>query len=80
MQNPHLAMVSTQIDLKIPGLEVLLTEDMPAFAKTDLKRSSLVRTSRLAVVSDEVFIGSIGNLDETVLSDILRRLSHWLVN
>ncbi len=43
-------MISTQIRHRIQELEVVLPEAMPGFSKTGLKKESLVRTSRLAVV------------------------------
>jgi len=42
--------ISTQTRHQIEKLEVVLNETMPGFSKTGLKKESLVRASRLAVV------------------------------
>jgi len=50
-------MMSTQTRHQIPELEIVVSETMPGFDKTGLKKESLIRTSRLAVVQPSVFTG-----------------------
>lgn len=71
-------MISTQARLQISDLEVVLPETMPGFDKTGLKKESLVRTSRLAVVQESVFTGKLGTLPTEVFSDIRIRLADWI--
>jgi len=55
-------MISTQTQHRIAGLEVVVSETMPGFDKTGLKKESLIRTSRLAVVQSDMFTGKLGSL------------------
>jgi hypothetical protein len=71
-------MISTQTRHQISDLEVVLPETMPGFDKTGLKKESLVRTSRLAVVQESVFTGKLGTLPTEVFSDIRIRLADWI--
>mgnify|MGYP006427513587 FL=1 len=71
-------MISTQTRHQIQELEVVLTETMPDFLKTGLKKESLVRTSRLAVVQSSVFSGKVGTLPAESFEDVRTRLADWI--
>jgi mRNA interferase MazF len=71
-------MISTQTRHQIPELELVLHETMPGFDKTGLKKESLVRTSRLAVVQPSVFTGKLGTLSTEIFDDIRTRLADWI--
>jgi len=71
-------MISTQTRHQIQELEVVLTETMADFSKTGLKKESLVRTSRLAVVQSSVFYGKVGTLPAEPFEDIRTRLADWI--
>lgn len=71
-------MISTQTRHQIPELEIVLPENMPGFDKTGLKKESLIRTSRLAVVHASVFVGKLGTLPAEVFRDIRIRLADWI--
>ncbi|PXA03063.1 PemK family protein [Coraliomargarita sinensis] len=71
-------MISTQTRHQIPDLEIVLPETMPGFDKTGLKKESLIRTSRLAVVHPSIFAGKLGTLPKEALGDIRTRLSEWI--
>ena len=71
-------MISTQTRHQIPDLEIVLTEATPGFEKTGLKKESLVRTSRLAVVHPSVFTGKLGILPTEVFNDVRTRLADWI--
>jgi mRNA interferase MazF len=71
-------MISTQTRHQISGLEVVLPETMPGFEGTGLKKESLVRTSRLAVVQESVFMGKLGRLPAELFGDIRTRLADWI--
>jgi len=71
-------MISTQTRHQIPELEIVLSETMHGFDKTGLKKESLVRTSRLAVVSPSVFTGKLGTLPTGVFDEIRNRLAEWI--
>lgn len=71
-------MISTQTRHQIQGLEVVLPEAMSEFAKTELKKESLIRTSRLAVVQSSVFTGKLGSVPIVAFDDIRTRLADWI--
>ena len=69
-------MISTQTRHKIDGLELAL----PPSNKTGLKKESLVRTSRLAVVESGIFEGKLGSLDNETFLNIRKLLADWIQN
>jgi len=71
-------MMSTQTRHQIPELEIVVSETMPGFDKTGLKKESLIRTSRLAVVQPSVFTGKLGTLPTGVFDDVRTRLAEWI--
>lgn len=71
-------MISAQTRHQIRGLEVVLPETMPDFTGTGLKKESLVRVSRLAVVDSNVFTGKLGSLPTGTFEDIRIRLANWI--
>jgi mRNA interferase MazF len=71
-------MISTQTRHQIQDLEVVLPETMPGFDETGLKKESLIRTSRLAVVHPSVFTGKLGTLPTELFDDIRHRLAEWI--
>lgn len=73
-------MVSTQLHQQIKGLEIVISTTDRDFAATGLKTDSLIRSSRLAVVGDDIFEGRLGSLTPTKLQEIRKRLSSWLLN
>ena len=71
-------MISTQTRHQIEGMEIVLSKEMPDFAKTGLKQESLIRTSRLAVVQADIFTGKLGSLPAKVFNDVRSRLADWI--
>jgi mRNA interferase MazF len=69
-------MISTQIAQAVPGVDEILMNDAD-FVQSGLKTASVIRLTRLAVVLDSIFTGSIGQISATRL-DVLRRLAHWI--
>lgn len=73
-----ICMISSHLAQEIPGFDDIITPDDPDFEGSGLKLTSLVRIGRLAVVSDEILIGKIGDIDNLRLSRIKHRLSEWI--
>ena len=72
------AMVSSQLDQAIAGLDEVILETDPDFAETGLKRSSLVRLSRLAVVDKGLLLGSLGRVNPERFDRLRARLCQWV--
>lgn len=71
-------MVSSHLGQEIPGFDDIITPEDSDFRGSGLKLTSLVRIGRLAVVSNEVLIGNIGQVDDLRLARIKQRLSKWI--
>ena len=71
-------MVSSQVHHYVAGFDEVLNEGDPDFKESGLKGASLIRTGRIAVVSSEVLLGSIGQISDERLNRIKQRLSDWL--
>ena len=73
-----ICMVSTQLHQQIEPLEVIIRSVDPEFEETGLKKSSLIRTSRLAVVDASIFEGKLGALRRSRLEEVRERIAAWL--
>jgi mRNA interferase MazF len=72
-------MVSTQLQQCIEGLEVVITSKESDVSATGLRADSLLRTSRLAVVSESIFELELGTLSPQRLREVKERLASWFV-
>ena len=73
-----ICMVSTRLYQRIDPLEIILSSSDSCFSETGLKRDSLIRSSRLAVVHESIFEGNLGAVKTSILLDIRGRLASWL--
>ena len=73
-----ICMVSSQLSQKLPELDIVLYENDSDFKQSGLKISSVIRISRLAVVSKDILLGSIGSISDERLGLIKNRLSTWI--
>lgn len=74
-----ICMISSQLSQQIPEFDEIIREDDFDFGMSGLKTSSVIRISRLAVVSNKVLLGSIGNIDSSRLVSIKKKLSAWII-
>jgi len=73
-------MVSTQVQQRIKGLEVVITVADPDFPATGLRADSLLRSSRLAVVNESIFELKLGTVASQRLQQVTERLARWLAS
>lgn len=73
-----ICMISTNLSQAIEDFDEVITDTDEEFKTTGLKRSSVLRISRLATVDGAAFLGFVGKLGEERLDRIKRRLSQWL--
>lgn len=73
-----ICMISSQLHQEIPELDEIINLEEPEFQQTGLKQSSLIRVSRLAVVSEEILIGKLGVIDTNRLIKIKTNLAKWI--
>ncbi len=72
-------MISSQLRHEVPGIDEVVREADPDFADTGLKTTSVIRITRIAVVSADILRGTIGKLNEERLTRIRTRISNWIL-
>ena len=71
-------MVSSRSQQALPGLDEVIREADPDFPQTGLKTSSVVRVTRVAVVSTGRLAGGLGHIGPNRLQGIRERLADWI--
>ncbi len=71
-------MISTQIHQAIPDFDEIILKTDSDFARTRLKSESVIRLSRLAVVSETIFVGKLGEISQARLKKVKDNLADWI--
>lgn len=71
-------MISSQIGQTIVGVDEIINATDPDFPASGLKTDSNIRLTRLAVVSDSVLFGVIGEISAARLVSLKKRLAQWI--
>ena len=83
VSGPHndwlICMISTQLHQQLPELDEVVRATDSDFPQTGLKATSLIRVTRLAVVSADLLRGTIGDLAPDRLERIRSRLARWIL-
>ncbi len=73
-----ICMISTQLQQQAHEIDEVVHDADADFPQTGLKATSLVRVTRIAVVSADLLHGSIGRLANQRLVRIRTRLARWI--
>ena len=73
-------MISSQLRHEVSGVDEVVREADPDFADTGLKTTSVIRVTRIAVVSADILHGTIGKLNEERLTRIRTRVANWILS
>lgn len=73
-----ICMITTRLHHEIVGIDNVIYLTDPDFNQTGLKSTSLIRVTRLAVVSRDVLAGIIGKIHETRLERIRAQMCYWI--
>jgi mRNA interferase MazF len=73
-------MISTKIGQEVTGLDEIITPNDQDFKQTGLKSESVFRVSRLAVVSEKILLGTIGEISAERLERIKINLANWILS
>jgi mRNA interferase MazF len=73
-------MISSNLNQYVEGLDEIINENSPDFVRSGLKTASVIRTTRLAVVSGEVLIGAVGEISPDRLMLVKNNLGDWIKN
>ncbi len=71
-------MISSQMHQYVPDIDERISLDESDFRESGLKRSSIIRVSRLAVVEEDILIGKLGQIESMRLSRLKINLCNWL--
>ena len=74
-----ICMISSRLHHEVPELDEIIRDTDSDFSQTGLKTTSLIRVTRLAVVSADILHGAIGTLSEERLNQIQSRLANWIL-
>ncbi len=71
-------MITSQIHQYNEGIDIAISEDDLDFKQTSLKASSIIRITRLMVISEDVMIGKIGSISKERFEKIISNITSWL--
>jgi len=79
---PHedwlICMISSQLRHEVPGIDEVVRKKDDDFAQSGLKLISVIRITRLAIVSAEALQGTIGAVADDRLARIRQHLAEWI--
>ena len=75
-----ICMISSNLNQYVEGFDEIINEDSPDFVRSGLRTASVIRTTRLAVVSGEILIGTIGEISPDRLMRLKNNLGDWIKN
>ena len=73
-----ICMISSQIRQYISGFDEIIEDSSDDFEQSGVKVPSVIRVGRLAVVSDEILLGAMGEISSERLRRVKKNLSNWL--
>jgi mRNA interferase MazF len=73
-----ICMITTHLHYENTGIDEVIKKTDPDFSHTGLKLSSLIRVTRIAVVSTRIFEGVIGSIPHSRLLRIRLRICQWI--
>ncbi len=71
-------MISSQVKQFVPTFDELITPNDQDFSVSGLSTVSVIRSSRLAVASEGIFVGRLGEISHERHVRIRQRLIEWL--
>ena len=70
--------ISSQLRTAVPGIDIVLDRQHPAFRRSGLKVPSVLRIGKLATISSGLILGPLGKIDDPLLGEIVHRLTSLL--
>jgi len=71
-------MISTQINQAIDNFDEIVYEDSIDFVCSGLKKASVIRISRLSIVTEDILFGTTGEISNERLHRIKQKLAKWI--
>jgi mRNA interferase MazF len=83
LPGPHddwlICMISSQIHQHVADIDDIIRHTDADFSHSGLKTTSVIRVTRIAVLSGARLMGSIGNVSDERLDRIRARLARWIL-
>jgi mRNA interferase MazF len=80
---PHddwlICMITSQLSQEVADFDEIISEKNDDFISSGLKQTSLIRIARIAVVHQNILLGAIGEIGDSRLERIKKKLSDWLM-
>ena len=73
-----ICMITTRLYQENAGIDEVIRTTDPDFSHTGLKSTSLIRVTRIAVVSRSIFEGGIGSIPHPRLERIRGTICRWI--
>lgn len=73
-----ICMISSQTHQYVEGVDEMILEKSSDFLQSGLKSPSLIRVLRLAVVEENILLGTIGEISQERLARIKDNLVNWI--
>jgi len=73
-----ICMITTRLYHENAGIDEVIKKTDPDFSHTGLKATSLIRVTRIAVVSTSILEGVIGSIPHSHLLQIRARICQWI--
>jgi mRNA interferase MazF len=74
-----ICMISSQLVQYTLGIDEVIDEGDDDFKESGLKQTSVIRLTRLAVVNQSIFLGTIGKIKNERLERIKQKLANWIL-
>ena len=71
-------MITTHLHYENAGIDEVKKKTDPDFYQTGLKLSSLIRVTRIAVVTTSIFEGAIGSIPHSRFLRIRAQICQWI--
>ncbi|NOY60416.1 MAG: type II toxin-antitoxin system PemK/MazF family toxin [Calditrichaeota bacterium] len=73
-----ICMISSKMSQYIKGFDEIIKKNSFDYIRSGLKAESVVRATRLAVVSEEILLGTIGEISRERLVRIKNAIANWI--
>lgn len=71
-------MISSQLQQAVSGVDDIIETTDADFSTSGLKTASVIRLTRLAVVEETIFTGTIGEISASRLTKLKKQLAEWI--
>ncbi len=75
-----ICMISTKKYQVLSPYDEIIRKDSEEFIQSGLKTESVIRSTRLAVVNQNIFLGSIGGISDQLVKTIRQNIAKWILH